>query len=61
MRFNRSQSSISEIVNWLVTHVDERWQHLLEFDYKHLSPANLKIYAQAIHHTGAPLTKVWGL
>ena len=61
MRFNRSQSSISEIVNWVVTHVDERWQHLLEFDYKHLlSPANLETYAQAIHRTGAPLTGVWG-
>ena len=51
MHFNRSQSSISEIVNWLVTHVDEWWQHLLEFDYKHLSPANLETYAQAIHHS----------
>ena len=61
MRFNRSQSSISEIVNWVVTHVDERWQHLLEFDYKHLlSPANLETYTQAIHRTGAPLTRVWG-
>lgn len=60
-RFNRSQSAISEIVNWVVQFVDQRWSHLLEFDKDFLlSPENLEDYAAAVHHAGAPLNGVWG-
>lgn len=61
MIYNRSQSAISEIVNWVVTWVDESWSHLLGFDHEHLlSPQNLAKYAAAIHHVGAPLDSIWG-
>ena len=36
MLYNQSQSSIFEIVNQVVTIVDESWKHLLEFDHAHL-------------------------
>jgi hypothetical protein len=50
MLYDRSQSAISEIVNKVVTMVDESWQHLLNFDHEHLlTPVNLQKYAQAIH------------
>jgi hypothetical protein len=61
MMYNRSQSSISEIVNWTVVYVDEQWSHLLDFDHTHLlSPHQLETYAKAIHQAGAPLNSVWG-
>ncbi|KZP19066.1 hypothetical protein FIBSPDRAFT_893063 [Athelia psychrophila] len=57
----RSQSAISEIVNYIVTFIDSRWSHLLDFDHTNLlSPHNLETYAAAIHGAGAPLTGVWG-
>jgi nuclease HARBI1 len=61
MIYNRSQSAISEIVNWAVTWVDESWSHLLGFDHEHLlSPQNLAKYTAAIHRVGAPLDSIWG-
>lgn len=60
-QFDRSQSAISEIVNWVVQFVDDRWSHLLDFDKDSLlSPENLEKYAAAIHRAGAPLDGVWG-
>ncbi|TFY53417.1 hypothetical protein EVG20_g10124 [Dentipellis fragilis] len=60
MLYNRSPSTISEIVNYIVLYIDERWWHLLEFDHAHLlSPENLVAYASAIHHAGAPLEGKW--
>lgn len=57
----RSQSAISEIVNYVVTFIDSQWSHLLDFDHTNLlSPHNLETYAAAIHGAGAPLTGVWG-
>src|SRR6266404_3050352 len=61
MLYHRSQSAISEIVNWIVTYINTQWSHLLNFDHTHLlSPNNLEIYADAIHQAGAPLDGVWG-
>ncbi|KAH7904657.1 hypothetical protein BJ138DRAFT_1183994 [Hygrophoropsis aurantiaca] len=52
-KFNRSQSSISEIVNFVVIYIDENWKHLLEFDHAHLlSRPNLEKYARAVHEAG---------
>lgn len=60
-RYNRSQSSISEIFNKVVITLDERWGHLLDFDSNHLlSPENLQRYSEAVFETGAPLRGVWG-
>jgi nuclease HARBI1 len=60
-KYSRAQSSISEIVNLVATYIDTTWSHLLEFDHQHLlSPPNLQRYANAIHHSGAPLSGVWG-
>jgi len=51
-QYNRSQSSISEIFNEVITLLDKRWDHLLRFDSDHLlSPANLERYATAIYQS----------
>ena len=61
MLYNRTQSAISEIVNFVVTYVDNRWSDLLDFDHDHLlSPTNLEKYAAAIHRAGAPMDSIWG-
>lgn len=61
VRYNRSQSSISEIFNEVIVFLDEHWKHLLHFDSSHLlSPTNLERYANAIYESGAPLQFVWG-
>ncbi|KAF7987128.1 hypothetical protein HWV62_339 [Athelia sp. TMB] len=58
--YNRSQSAISEIVNWIVMYIDDHWGHLLDFDHTNLlSPANLEIYADTIYAAGAPLAGIW--
>ncbi|KAJ7601663.1 hypothetical protein DFH06DRAFT_941608, partial [Mycena polygramma] len=60
-KYDRSQSAISEVVNYLSCYLDDRWAHLLDFDYEGiLSPENLETYAEAIHAYGAPLDSVWG-
>jgi hypothetical protein len=60
-RYDRSQSSISEVFNEVITILDERWEHLLRFDANHLlSPENLKNYSDAVYESGAPLHGVWG-
>ncbi|KAJ7807432.1 hypothetical protein B0H14DRAFT_991562 [Mycena olivaceomarginata] len=47
MLYDRAQSAISECVNELVEFPDERWEHLLGCDDKHLlHPHNLKTYAE---------------
>ncbi|KAJ7765317.1 hypothetical protein B0H16DRAFT_1310249 [Mycena metata] len=61
MKYDRSQSSISEVVNELTIWLDERWKGLLTFDTDGiLSPDNLAKYAAAIYAAGAPLQYIWG-
>ncbi|KAJ7639851.1 hypothetical protein DFH06DRAFT_908597, partial [Mycena polygramma] len=61
MKYNRSQGAISELVNELCAYLDERWQHLLDFDTDGiLAPGRMREYAAAIHAKGAPLDSVWG-
>ncbi|KAJ6493877.1 hypothetical protein DFH09DRAFT_871267, partial [Mycena vulgaris] len=61
MKYNRSQSAISELVNELSEYLDERWSHLLDFDTNGiLSPEHMKQYGRAIYNAGAPLRTVWG-
>ena len=60
-RYGRSQSSISEVFNEVITFLDKRWEHLFHFDSNHLlSSANLERYSKAIYESGAPLQSVWG-
>ncbi|KAG1849650.1 hypothetical protein DFJ58DRAFT_611020, partial [Suillus subalutaceus] len=60
-KFDRSAAGISEIVNWVIIFIDEKWGHLLDFDQEHLlSRPNLEKYARAVHESGAPLTGIWG-
>jgi hypothetical protein len=60
MKYDRSQSAISEVVNELVEFLDDNWKHLLDFDHHHLlSPANLARYSRAIYHAGARLRTIW--
>ena len=60
MKYDRSQSAISEVVNELVEFLDENWKHLLNFDHHHLlSPQNLSRYAQAIYNAGSRIQTIW--
>jgi hypothetical protein len=60
MRYDRSQSSISQVVNGLAIWIDEEWQHLLDFDYEHLlSRENLARYAKALQRAGVPQVLIW--
>lgn len=55
IKYARSQSSISEVVNELTFFLDEKWGHLLAFDPVLLSPSALGEYAHAVHAASAPL------
>ncbi|KIJ22600.1 hypothetical protein M422DRAFT_196977, partial [Sphaerobolus stellatus SS14] len=55
------QSAISEVVNWLIKFLDERWKHLLDWDHENLlSHKNLHMYGSAVCNQGAPLDTVFG-
>lgn len=59
--YNRSQSSISQIINELSTYLDDKWSELLNFDTEGvLCQKNLKRYALAIYCRGAPSKTIWG-
>ncbi|KAJ3509517.1 hypothetical protein NLJ89_g5189 [Agrocybe chaxingu] len=58
--YRRSQAAISEIVNELSYWIEERWRHLLDFDFEGiLSQENMEKYAEAIYMAGAPLDSIW--
>ena len=57
--YDRSQSSLSELINELVEFLDERWEHLLACDSDHLlHPSKLAQYAAAIFEKGSPLPHI---
>jgi hypothetical protein len=61
MKYDRSQSAISDIVNHVVILIDKRWKHLLNYDNEVLlSSENLARYVNAIHCCGSPLTTIRG-
>jgi hypothetical protein len=43
-----------------MTMIDDRWQHLLQWDGVLLSPENMARYADAAHKRGSPLKTIWG-
>ncbi|KAJ7662390.1 hypothetical protein B0H17DRAFT_1144335 [Mycena rosella] len=58
LKYDPAQSTISEIINYLSCDLDDRWSHLLDFDYQGiLSHENLVTYAEAIHVYSAT---IWG-
>ena len=59
--YDRSLTAISEVVNELLSFLDARWSHLLDFDINGiLHPDHLRSYADTIYGAGAPLDTVWG-
>ncbi|KAJ7021215.1 hypothetical protein C8F04DRAFT_883849, partial [Mycena alexandri] len=61
MKYDRCQSSISEVVNELTIWLDDRWEGVLGLDTNGvLSPDNLAKYAAAVYAVGAPLQYIWG-
>jgi hypothetical protein len=61
MKYNRSNSAISEIINELTVFLDDKWSHLLEFDTNGLlTRSRTQIYADAIYAAGSPLRYIWG-
>ena len=59
--FGRSKEEISMIVNVAIDDIYENYGHLLiDLNQQWLSRDNLRMFADAIHQKGAPLTKCWG-
>ena len=59
-QYDRSQASLSQLVNELCQFINDTWSHLLDFDHQYLlSKPKLIEYAHAIHKAGAPLASVW--
>lgn len=60
-QYDRAQSAILSIINYLVEILDETWEHVLGCDDTFLlRPSELACYADAIHNRGAPLHHVFG-
>ncbi|KAF8577818.1 hypothetical protein K439DRAFT_1363789, partial [Ramaria rubella] len=60
VRYMRSQSAISGVMNWTVLYLDETWTHLLKWDHEGLlTPERLSHYADAIYTQGAPTGTVF--
>lgn len=60
-KYDRSIAAISQCINELCEHLDDRWKHLFDFDTNGiLSRQNLTEYAEAIYRKGAPIRTIWG-
>ncbi|KAJ3978446.1 hypothetical protein F5890DRAFT_1422592, partial [Lentinula detonsa] len=60
-KYDRCQSSLSEVLNELIEYLDERWKHLLDCDRDGVfHPDQLATYADAISARGAPLSNCIG-
>ncbi|KAJ3964749.1 hypothetical protein EV361DRAFT_768765, partial [Lentinula raphanica] len=60
-KYNRCQSSLSDILNELIEYLDDRWIDLLNCDREGVfHPDNLARYADAISRHGAPLRNCIG-
>ncbi|DBA04248.1 TPA: hypothetical protein N0F65_009483 [Lagenidium giganteum] len=53
--FGRSQAALSVITNAVLTHIYDRWHHLLRLDRHRLTEENCLQFASAIQRKGAPL------
>ncbi|EIN04908.1 hypothetical protein PUNSTDRAFT_75658 [Punctularia strigosozonata HHB-11173 SS5] len=60
IKYRRSESALSEIVNEMVIFLDQSWGHLLGLDHESLlSPSHLETYAKAIRNAGVMSTHIW--
>ena len=59
--FARPVPEICIITNHMIDWIYNRWNHLLTtYNHYPLSPANLSLYADAVHQSGAALDNCWG-
>ena len=59
--FARPVPEICIITNHMTDWTYNRWNHLLTtYNHNLLSPANLMLYADAVHQSGAALDNCWG-
>lgn len=58
--FGRDYSSISRIANDVLDLIFDRWQHIIRFDHRRLTPEKLGEFADAVFEKGAPLMNCWG-
>ncbi|XP_064462205.1 uncharacterized protein LOC135372615 [Ornithodoros turicata] len=60
--FGRHYSTISSVTNTVLSHIDEKFFHLLQDANNHawLNLDALKRFSQAVHCKGAPLENCWG-
>lgn len=60
-QYNRPIGAISEAINELSQHLDERWHHLLDFDTNGLlTPDSFERWSTAIREAGSPVPSLWG-
>ena len=59
--FVRPVPEMCIIRNHMIDWIHNRWNHLLTtHNHNLLSPANLMLYADAVHQSGAALDNCWG-
>ena len=59
--FARPVPEICIITNHMIDWIYNQWHHLLTtYNHNLLSPANLMLYADAVHQSGAALNNCWG-
>ncbi len=59
--FGRRKEELSIIFNKTLSYIYDNFGHLVRnLDHPWLAPNYLKIYGDAVHEKGAPLTKCWG-
>ena len=60
-RFARPVPELCIITNHMLDLVYNQWHHLItRYNHNLLSPANLVLYADAVHRSGAALDNCWG-
>ena len=60
MMYQQPVSAISEVVNELLSWINQRWGKLLGFNTEGiLAPEKLESYEHVIHQAGAPLPPAW--
>ncbi|KAF8484362.1 hypothetical protein JB92DRAFT_2575873, partial [Gautieria morchelliformis] len=60
-KYAQPQLAISQIVNETASFINSRWGHLLDWDHEGLlGPANLRMYADALHAFSTPTHSVFG-
>ncbi|KAJ3777033.1 hypothetical protein FB446DRAFT_616707, partial [Lentinula raphanica] len=61
LRYDHSQSAISEVVNELTVYLNDTWHHLLEpcNSNPNITTEHMTVFAAALKNHGAPLDFIW--